>query len=82
MTLPVPAVPLRWINNDIEGAKFAFDDEAPHTYCGAPINADFELTLENLAPYVTEVLNQAAPLEGAGLDIKLVEIVSGEVKVW
>ena len=49
---------------------------------GAPINADFELSYESLAPYVTKVLDLAAPLEGAGLIIKLVEIKGGEVKVW
>jgi hypothetical protein len=67
------------------GAKFAFGGGrvSPElTYLGAPISADFELIYENLAPYMTEVLDQAAPLEGAGLTIKLVEIKGGVVKVW
>jgi hypothetical protein len=76
---------LRWVKNDIEGAKFAFGggrNTAEFTYLGAPITADFELTYENLAPFVSEVLDQAAPLEGAGLALKLVEIKNGKVKVW
>jgi hypothetical protein len=77
-----PATPLHWIANDRTGAAFAFGDEPPHTYQGAPISADFDLTLENLAPYTTAVLDQAAPLEGAGLFVKLVEIKNGKVKVW
>jgi hypothetical protein len=52
------------------------------TYLGTPINADFELSYESLAPYVTKVLDLAAPLEGAGLTVRLVEIKGGIVKVW
>lgn len=83
--MKIDDIPLRWVKDNIEGAKFAFGGgpTTPElTYCGAPINADFELSYENLAPYVTKVLNLAAPLEGAGLIIKLVEIKGGEVKVW
>ena len=69
-------IPLRWIKNDVANAKIAFGPgrvETPElTYLGAPIHADFELSYESLAPYVTEVLDQAAPLEGSG----------GKVKVW
>ena len=78
-------IPLRWIKNDVEGAKFAFGAgrvSPALTYLGAPIDADFPLSFENLAPYVTAVLDQAAPLEGAGLRIRLVEIKGGKVKVW
>jgi hypothetical protein len=71
--------PLRWVKDDVEGAKFAFINL---TYLGAPIIADFELSYENLAPYVTKVLDLAAPLEGAGVTVKLVEIKGGVVKVW
>jgi hypothetical protein len=62
------------LKNDLDGAAFAFGSEPPHNYCGAPIHADFDLTLENLAPYTTRVLDLAAPLEGAVLEIKLIEI--------
>lgn len=82
---PIAPIPLRWIKNDVEGAKFAFGGgrATPElTYLGAPIDADFELSYENLAPYVTAVLDLTAPLEGAGLVIKLVEIKEGKVKVW
>ena len=77
-------IPLKWIKNNLEGSKFAFGSHGcPElTYLGAPINADFELSFEALAPYVTQVLDQAAPLEGAGITIKLVEIKNGVVKVW
>lgn len=80
--------PLRWINNDLAGAEFAFRNDPGygplpfHFYSGAPIHADFELTLDNLAPFVTEVLDQAAVIEAAGLEVKLVEIKDGKVKVW
>ena len=60
-----PAIPLRWIHNDIESARKVFGPGL--TYLGAPIQADFKLSYEALAPYVTEVLDLAAPLEGAGL---------------
>lgn len=78
-------ISLRWIKNDVENAKIAFGPgrfSPEFTYLGAPIQADFELTYENLAPYVTEVLDQAGPLEGSGLTIGLVEIKLGVVKVW
>ena len=78
-------IPLRWVKNDIEGAKFAFGGGPTTqelTYFGAPISADFELSYENLAPYVTDVLDIAASLEGAGVDVKLVEIKGGVVQVW
>lgn len=81
----MPDIPLRWVQNNIEGAKFAFGAgrTTPElTYRGAPIRADFPLSYEALAPFVTEVLDQAAPLEGAGIDVKLVEIQNGVVKVW
>lgn len=74
-------IPLRWIKNDIEGARFAFGEVA-HTYLGAPIQADFKLSLESLAPYVTEVLDLSAPLEGAGVRVALVEIKGGKVRVF
>lgn len=79
------SIPLRWVKNDAESAEKAFGPgrvTPAFTYLGAPIQADFELTYANLAPYVTEVLDQAAPLEGAGVGIKLVEIKNGQVKVW
>lgn len=78
----MPSIPLRWVQDDLKGAAFAFGEEPPHTYQGAPIEADFDLTLESLRPYTTEVLEQAAPLEGAGLIVRLVEIKQGKVKVW
>jgi hypothetical protein len=46
-------IPLRWVKNDVEGAKFAFGGGrvSPElTYLGAPIHTDFELSYENLAP--------------------------------
>lgn len=103
-----PAIPLRWIKNDVESARKVFgpgrvcgdcdgtggDHDLPCatcggtgepsglTYLGAPILADFELSYEALAPYVCRVLDLAAPLEGAGLSVKLVEIEGGSVRVW
>lgn len=77
-------IPLRWVKDDVEGARFAFGGgrvTPEFTYLGAPIQADFELTYENLAPYVTEVLNQAQPFLSAGLDVVLVEILGGKVRV-
>lgn len=81
----IPNIPLRWVENNVSGAKFAFGggrSSPEFTYLGAPISADFSLSYENLAPYVGEVLNLAAPLEGAGVGVKLVEIKGGVVKVW
>jgi hypothetical protein len=78
-------VPLRFIHNDLKGAEFAFGPgryTPAFTYQGAPIHADFELSYEALAPYVTEVLDLAAPLEGAGLNVALIEIKDGKVKVF
>lgn len=76
-------IPLRWITNDIEGAKFAFREERGHFfYLCAPVHADFKLSFEALGPFVQQVLDLAAPLEGAGLIVKLVEIKGGKVKVW
>lgn len=79
-----PAIPLRWVKNDLEGAEFAFGPgrESPAlTYLGAPIEADFELSYDSLAPYVTRVLNLAADLEGVGRDVQRVEIKDGRVRV-
>jgi hypothetical protein len=78
-------IPLRWIQNDVENAKIAFGGgrvTPPFSYLGAPIHADFELTYEALAPYVTAVLDLAAPLEGAGMSVALVEIRDGKVRVF
>jgi hypothetical protein len=76
-------IPLRWIKDDIEGAKFAFRQQGSlFFYLNAPVHADFPLSFESLAPYVTRVLDLAAPLEGAGLFVKLVEIKNGKVRVW
>jgi hypothetical protein len=78
-------VRLKWVHNNVEGARFAFGAgraTPEFTYLGAQIHADFELSYEALAPYVTRVLDLAAPLEGAGLTIKLVEIKGRVVKVW
>ena len=80
----VEPIPLRWFTNR-EYAEFAFGGgrvTPPLTYFGAPIDADFELSLESLTPYARQVLDIAAPMEGAGIDIKLVEIKGGKVKVW
>jgi hypothetical protein len=84
MTDIIPPIPLRWVKDNIDGAKFAFRDkgQGSFTYLGAPISADFELSYESLAPYVTKVLDLAAPLEGCGLMIRLVEIKNNIVKVW
>lgn len=85
MTATATATPLRWIRNDVKSAKVAFGAgrSTPElTYLGAPIHTDFELSYENLAPFVTRVLDLAAPIEGSGLDVKLVEIKNGVVKVW
>jgi hypothetical protein len=76
-------IPLLWIKNDLEGARFAFrQEEDLFFYLGAPVQADFPLSYETLAPYVIQVLDLAAPIEGAGIDIKLVEIKGGKAKVW
>ena len=78
-------IPLRVIKNDVEGAKFAFSggrSSSELTYLGAPIQADFELSYESLAPYVIEVLDKAACLEGVGMFVRLVEVRGGVVKVW
>jgi hypothetical protein len=76
-------IPLRWIKNDVERARFAFRERGGHFfYLTAPVHADFPLSFDSLAPYVSQVLDLAAPLEGAGLTVKLVEIKGGKVKVW
>jgi hypothetical protein len=78
-------IPLRWVEDTEKWAKLVFGGgitKRELTYLGATIHADFELSYESLAPYVTKVLDLAAPLEGAGLTIKLIEIKGGEVKVW
>jgi len=76
-------IPLRWIKDDIEGARKVFREEGGRWfYLVAPIHADFRLSHETLAPYVTRVLDLAAPLEGAGLIVKLIEIKNGKVRVW
>jgi hypothetical protein len=64
-------IKLRWIHNNTGDAKKCFGGgryASEFTYLGAPILADFELSYENLAPYVTEVLD--------------LEIKGGKVKVW
>lgn len=80
----IPAIPLRWVKNDVEAAKTFFGPGRTTpalTYSGAPIEADFPLTYEALAPYVHEILNQAAPIEAAEGFVGLVEIKNGLVQV-
>lgn len=78
------APPLRWVQNDLKGADFTFNqkEDGRWYYLSAPINADFPLSLESLVPYVTQVLDLAAPLEGTGMCVALVEIKGGKVKVF
>lgn len=76
---------LRLVSNDVANAKMVFGggrSTPEFTYLGAPLHVDFELTYENLAPFVTEVLDQAALTEAAGLRVMLVEIRKGQVTVW
>ena len=76
-------IPLKWIKNDAQGVNFAFNQKGIHWfYLDAPITADFNINQDSLKPFVTEILNLAAPLEGLGLSVKLVEIKSGQVKVF
>lgn len=53
-------IPLRWVQNDRKGAEFAFrqNDDGAFTFFGVPIQADFKLSYDSLAPYVTSVLDQ------------------------
>lgn len=77
-------IPLRWVKNDVQGAEFAFGGgrhTPPLTYQGAPVLADFELSYEALAPFVSEVLDQAATLEAKGHTVEAVEIKAGVVTV-
>ncbi len=76
-------IPLRWVGDNAKGAEFAFKIENGRCfYLEAPVQVDFEPTFENLAPYVTKVLNLAAPIEGSGGFVSLVEIKGEVVKVW
>lgn len=83
--MPNP-IPLKKIDvNDLPSAEIVFGggrSTPPLTYLGAPIHADFELSYAALAPYVNAVLDLAAPIEGAGLSVVLVEIKDGKVKVF
>jgi hypothetical protein len=65
-----------------EGAKMVFGGgrvTPEFTYLGAPIDADFPLTYENLAPYVASTLDLAAPMDAYGFSIRRVEIKEGRV---
>lgn len=66
--------------NTVYAAKIVFGGGrvSPElTYLGAPIEADFEVTYENLAPYVRRVLDLTAAIE----DVKSVKIKNGVVEV-
>ena len=79
------AIALRWIKDNPECAMKVFRPgrNTPElTYLGAPIEADFELSYANLAPHVTQVLDLAAPIEGAGGAVELVVIKERTVKVF
>ncbi len=61
--------PWKWLKDDVESAKFAFGpgESAPEfTYEGIPIKADFELSYEGLAPYVTSVVDEVDRMGGYG----------------
>ena len=61
-------IKLRLIKNSLDGSRFTFNCKNDnYYYLDAPILADFKLSFESLAPFVCEVLDQAAPLEGCGL---------------
>ena len=51
------------------------------TYLGVQIEADFEITYENLAPYVRRVLDLAAPIEGVYGFVHSIKIKNGVVEV-
>lgn len=68
----------------IKYAKMVFGggrNSSEFTYLGVPLEVDFELTYENLAPFVVEVLDQAALIEGKGLYITKIQIKDKQVKV-
>jgi hypothetical protein len=70
--------------NSKEGARLTFGGgraTSEFSYLGAPIEADFELSYENLAPFVVQVLDLAAPIEDAGRRVDRVEIKNGTVRV-
>lgn len=77
--------PLRWVKNDSAAAECFFGggrSTPEFTYQGAPISADFELTYANLAPYVTDILDQAAEIEAMGKRVTLIGIQNGKATVW
>jgi hypothetical protein len=69
--------------NSREGARLVFGGHVSEpTYLGVPVRADFPLNFDSLAPYVTAVLDLAAPIEGSGRTVEGVEIKDSRVKVW
>lgn len=79
-------IPLRWANqNPSETARRfldAPDDKHPMwAFLDAPIEADFPITPETLAPYVVDVLDQMAEIEACGVAVAWIKVKGGVVKV-
>ena len=59
----------------------ASDDKHPTwTFLDTPIEADFELTPENIAPYTVQILDKMAEIEKDGL-VSKITVVNGSIQV-
>lgn len=85
-------IPLQWLLDDLASARKVLNREGGRCsppspsgwYVGAtPIEADFDLSPETFAPYVTKTLDAMEAVEAAqGFVAGLVEIRAGEVLVF
>ena len=75
------ALEKRKYNNTIEAAKLVFKEKnGIWTYeCDEPIEADFELSYESLAPYVTRIIDGASEWYYGGIEFDAVVIRDGHV---
>ena len=79
MTKPIPVPSLLWISNTPETAAELLDSGRFASY---PIEADFPINSNSVAPFVTSIFDALAPLEAHEIPVGLISIKNGEVRVF
>ena len=80
------AIPQRWTNQDPTETARRFLDapDAKHPmweFLDVPIEADFNLSPETIAPFVVRLLDLINEIESTGTTAKFITIKAGQLKV-
>lgn len=74
----------RWIPNTSEAAATMLESlpGGGWQFGAVPLEADFEISSESLAPYVVAIFDALAPLESLEIPVVLISIRDGRVRIF